>query len=100
MIQRLEHVREHLAMQRYILHALASKGGQHIVTAIAPPGVVDGGHFGPGLHVHIAVTRSDDSMSLCRTGEALDSAGFDLLGHPTQKTRYFLSALAPEPNLL
>lgn len=76
MIQRLEHVREHFVVQRYILQTLASKDGQHIITATTPPGVVDGGHFGPGLHAHIAVTRCDDSMPLCRTAKSLGRAGY------------------------
>ena len=76
MVQRFEHVREHFVIHRYILQTLASKDGEHIITAAAPPGVVDGGHFGPGLHAHIAVTRCDDSMPLCRTEKALGRAGY------------------------
>lgn len=74
-VERYEHVREHLVLQRYVLQTLASKDGEHLVTASPPPGVIDGGHYGPGLHAHVAVSRCDDSMPLYRTEKALERAG-------------------------
>jgi transposase len=74
-VERYEHVHEHLVIQRYILQALVSKDGEHIITAVSPPGVVDGGLYGPGLHAHVAVSRCDDSMPLCRTEKTLSRAG-------------------------
>src|ERR1700690_1168167 len=47
-VERIEHVREHFVIQQFVLQTLASKDGQHIITAATPPGVVDGGHYGPG----------------------------------------------------
>jgi transposase len=74
-VERYEHVHEHLVIQRYILQALVSKDGEHIITAAAPPGVVDGGLYGPGLHAHMAVSRCDDGMPRCRTEKTLSRAG-------------------------
>lgn len=74
-VERYEHVREHLVIQRFVLQTLASKDGDYIITASPPPGVVDGGHYGPGLHAHVAVSRCADSMPLCRTEKALGRAG-------------------------
>lgn len=74
-VERYEHVREHLVLQRFVLQTLASKDGEHIVTASPPPGVVDGGLYGPGLHAHVAVSRCADSMPLCRTEKTLSRAG-------------------------
>jgi len=75
LVERYEHVREHLVLQRFVLQVLASKDGEHIITAASPPGVVDGGLYGPGLHAHVAVSRCDDSMPLCRTEKTLTRAG-------------------------
>ncbi len=77
-IERIEHVREHFVIQQFVLQTLASKDGQHIITAATPPGVVDGGHYGPGLHAHVAVSRCDDSMPLCRSEKALERAGYGI----------------------
>jgi transposase len=74
-VERYEHVREHLVIQRFVLQTLASKDGEHIVTASPPPGVVDGGLYGPGLHAHVAVSRCADSMPLCRMEKSLGRAG-------------------------
>ena len=77
-IERIEHVREHFVIQQFVLQTLASKDGHHIITAATPPGVVDGGHYGPGLHAHVAVSRCDDSMPLCRSEKALERAGYGI----------------------
>lgn len=77
-LHRVEHVAEHLVIQKYVLQTLASKDGQHVITAQAPPGVVDGGHYGPGLHAHVAVTRGDDSIPLYRSERALARAGYPI----------------------
>ena len=87
-IERVEHVAEHLVIQKYVLQTLASKDGKHMVTAEAPPGVIDGGHYGPGLHAHVAVTRGSDSMPLYRSERALERAG-----HPIARST--LSASRP-----
>ena len=77
-LQRVEHVAEHLVIQKYVLQTLASKDGEHVLTAQAPPGVVDGGHYGPGLHAHVAVSRGDDSIPLYRSERALERAGYPI----------------------
>jgi transposase len=77
-LHRVEHVAEHLVIQKYVLQTLASKDGQHVLTAAAPPGVVDGGHYGPGLHAHVAVSRGDDSIPLYRSERALARAGYPI----------------------
>lgn len=77
-LHRVEHVAEHLVIQKYVLQTLASKDGQHVITSQAPPGVVDGGHYGPGLHAHVAVSRGDDSIPLYRSERALARAGYPI----------------------
>ena len=74
-VERIEHVREHLVIQQFVLQTLVSKDGQHYLTAEPPPGVVDGGHYGPGLHAHVAVSRCDDTTPLYRSERALERAG-------------------------
>ena len=75
-LQRVEHVREHLIIEQFVLETLISKDGNHIVTAEPPPSVVDGGHYGPGLYAHVAVSRCDDVMPLYGSEKALERAGF------------------------
>ena len=77
-LQRIEHVREHLFIQRFVLETLISTDGTQIVTAEAPAGVVDGGHYGPGLHAHVAVSRCDDIMPLYGSEKALERAGYPI----------------------
>jgi len=77
-LHRVEHVAEHLVIQKYVLQTLASKDGQHVITAQAPLGVIDGGHYGPGLHAHVAVSRGDDSIPLYRSERALARAGYPI----------------------
>jgi transposase len=77
-LHRVEHVAEHLVIQKYVLQTLASKDGEHVITAQAPAGVVDGGHYGPGLHAHVAVSRGDDSIPLYRSERALARAGYPI----------------------
>jgi len=77
-IERIEHVREHLVIERYILQTLVSKDGEHFITAEPPPNVVDGGHYGPGLHAHVAVSRCDDTTPLYRSARALERAGYPI----------------------
>ena len=74
-LERIEHVREHLVIERFILQTLASKDGEHYITAAAPPGVVEGSHYGPGFYAHVAVSRCDDTMPFYGTAKALERAG-------------------------
>ncbi len=74
-LQRVEHVREHLIIQQFVLETLISNDGTQIVTAEAPASVIDGGHYGPGLHAHVVVSRCDDIMPLYGSEKALERAG-------------------------
>jgi transposase len=74
----VEHVREHLVIQSFVLETLISKDGEQIVTAEGPPTVVDGGHYGPGLYAHVVVSRCDDIMPLYGNEKALERAGFPI----------------------
>ena len=77
-LQRVEHVREHLIIQQFELETLISKDGSQIITAEAPAAVIDGGHYGPGLHAHVVVSRCDDIMPLYGSEKALERAGFPI----------------------
>ena len=78
LVGRIEHIREHLIIERFILETMISKDGEHIIVANAPPGVVDGGHYGPGLHAHVVVSRCDDTMPLYGSEKALERAGYPI----------------------
>jgi transposase len=77
-VTHVEHVREHLVIQRFALETLISQDGEHIITAEGPPSVIDGGHYGPGLHAHVVVSRCDDIMPLYGNEKALERAGFPI----------------------
>lgn len=77
-VRRIEHVREHLVVVEYTLQKLASKDGDHIVKAEAPPSVLDGGHYGPGVYAHIITSKCDDSMPLYRIARMLERAGYPI----------------------
>ena len=78
LVGRIEHIREHLIIERFILETMISKDGEHIIVAEAPPGVVNGGHYGPGLHAHVVVSRCDDTMPLYGSEKALERAGYPI----------------------
>lgn len=71
-VRRVEHVREHLVVMEYVLESLASEDGDHIVQAEAPRGVVDGGHYGPGLYAHLITAKCCDSLPLHRIAQMLE----------------------------
>ena len=74
-IERIEHVREHLVIQRFVLQTIVSKDGAHYITAEAPPGVTEGSHYGPGFYAYVAVSRCDDIMPFYGSSKALERAG-------------------------
>lgn len=76
-VHRIEHVREHLVVQKFILESLASRDGKHIVQAAAPASVIEGGLYGPGVYSHIAVSKCADSMPLYRLEQKFARAGLD-----------------------
>ena len=77
-VTRIDHVREHLVQVKYILQTVASKDGEYIVTASAPPAVVEGGHYGPGIYADVVVKKCVDSLPLYRIERQLERAGFPI----------------------
>ncbi len=75
MIRRIEHVREHLVVVEFRMQTLSSKDGLQVVKAKAPPSVTEGGHYGPGLHAHVVVSKCADSLPLYRIETMLERAG-------------------------
>ena len=74
-VRRVEHVREHLVVVEYQLQTLASKHDDRIVKAKAPDGVIEGGHYGPGLYAHVITSKCADSLPLYRIEKMLERAG-------------------------
>ena len=74
-VRRVEHVREHLVVVEYQLQTLASKHDDRIVKAQPPPGVIEGGHYGPGLYAHVITSKCADSLPLYRIEKMLERAG-------------------------
>jgi transposase len=75
-VRRVDHVREHLVMSEYVLQTLASKDNEFIITAPAPQGVVEGGHYGPGVYADVVVNKCADSLPLYRIEQRHERAGF------------------------
>jgi len=74
-LRRVDHVREHLVVVKYVREKLASKDGEHIVTAETPPTVADGSHYGPGVYALVATDKCADSLPLYRIARKLERAG-------------------------
>lgn len=74
-VRRVEHVREHLVVVEYELQTLASKDGDYIVKAQAPAGVVEGGHYGPGVYAHVVTSKCMDVLPLHRIEQMMERAG-------------------------
>lgn len=74
-IERIEHIPSRYVIQRFILQTLASKDGDHIVKAEAPPGVSEGCQYGPGTHAHVVTAKCCDSMPLHRIARQLEREG-------------------------
>ncbi len=89
-IERYEHVREHLVLQRFHLQTLASKDGDVIVKARAPSAVVAGGHYGPGLYAHVITARCNAAMTRFRCIASKEwSSVLGALLHAVRSVRYF-----------
>jgi transposase len=74
-VRRIEHVREHLVVVEYELQTLASNDNEHIITAPAPPAVIEGGHYGPSVYAHDVVSRCEFSLPHNRLGKMLGFSG-------------------------
>ena len=77
-VRRIEHVREHLVVVEYELQTLASNDNEHIITAPAPPSVIDGGHYGPSVYAHDVVSRCEFSLPHNRLGKMLGFSGYPI----------------------
>lgn len=75
-IRRLEHVKEHLIVVEYRIQCLASKDGEHIITAPSPPSVIEGGSYGPGVYAHTVVSKCIDSLPLYRINKIFGRSGY------------------------
>jgi transposase len=74
-VRRIEHVREHLVMTEYVLETLSERGGDAIVQARPPAGVIERGAWGPSVYAKVVVSKCVDSMPLYRQERALGRAG-------------------------
>lgn len=74
-VRRIEHVREHLVMTEYVLETLSQRGGDAIVRAKPPPGVIERGAWGPSVYAHVVVSKCVDAMPLYRQERTLGRAG-------------------------
>lgn len=74
-IKRIEHVREHLVVVEYALQTLVSHDNEHIITAPAPPSVIEGGHYGASVYAHDVVSRCEFSLPHNRLEKMLGFSG-------------------------
>jgi transposase len=65
-VERLEHVEEHLVCVQYHLQKVVTPGGGSIVTAAAPANVIEGGQYGPGVYADVVVSKCADSLPFYR----------------------------------
>ena len=77
-VQRIEHVREHLVVTEYVLETLSDGSGDHIIKAEAPPSVVLGGAWGASVYARVVVSKCVDSMPLYRQQRTLSRAGYSV----------------------
>jgi len=75
-IRRLEHVKEHLVLVEYSIQRLASKDGDHLITATSPTSVIEGGAYGPGVYAHTVVSKCVDSLPLYRISAIFARSGY------------------------
>ena len=74
-IERIDHVKEHLVRVQYHLQKIVTPDGQAIVTAAAPPTVIEGGHYGPGIYADVIVNKCADSLPFYRIEKRLARNG-------------------------
>jgi transposase len=58
--------------QVHLQEVLACACGRGVVTAPAPPKVVDKGEYGPGLLAHVVVSKCADAMPLHRLAQRME----------------------------
>ena len=74
-VTRIEHVREHLVTVKYKLQTLVSRDNEHIITAAAPPSVVEQGHYGASVYADTIVKKCVYSLPLYRIAKMFEQAG-------------------------
>ncbi|RJS12733.1 IS66 family transposase, partial [Corallococcus sp. H22C18031201] len=70
-----EHVPAFFEKQVHVQEVLACTCGRGVVTAPAPPKVVDKGEYGPGLLAHVVVSKCADAMPLHRLAQRMERGG-------------------------
>ncbi|TSC20978.1 IS66 family transposase [Corallococcus sp. Z5C101001] len=70
-----EHVPAFFERQVHVQEVLACTCGRGVVTAPAPPKVVDKGEYGPGLLAHVVVSKCADAMPLHRLAQRMERGG-------------------------
>ncbi len=69
-----EYIAPRFERQVHIQETLACSCGQGIVTAPAPPKVVDRGEYGPSFIAHVVVSKCADAMPLYRLAQRVERA--------------------------
>ncbi|WP_255408564.1 transposase [Archangium sp. Cb G35] len=70
-----EYIPARLERQVHVQETLACACGKGVVTAPAPPKVVDRGEYGPGFIAHVVGSKCADSMPLHRLAQRLERGG-------------------------
>jgi transposase len=70
-----EYIPARFEKQVHVQERLACACGQGVVTAPAPPKVVDRGEYGPGFIAHVVSSKCADSLPLHRLAQRLERGG-------------------------
>ncbi|RKH93068.1 IS66 family transposase [Corallococcus sp. AB038B] len=70
-----EYVPAFFERQVHVQQVLSCACGQGVVTAPAPPKVVDKGEYGPGFLAHVVVSKCADAMPLHRLAQRVERGG-------------------------
>ena len=95
-VRRIEHVREHLVVVEFELETLVSNDNEYIITASAPPSVIEGGHYGASVYAHDVVSRCEFSLPHNRLGKMLSHSGYEI-SRSTLTSLYHRSAELLKP---
>ncbi|NPC53697.1 transposase, partial [Corallococcus exiguus] len=70
-----EYVPAFFERQVHVQQVLSCACGQGVVTAPAPPKVVDKGEYGPGFLAHVVTSKCADAMPLHRLAQRIERGG-------------------------
>jgi transposase len=70
-----EYIPPRFERQVHVQQVLACACGQGVVTAPAPPRVVDKGEYGPGFIAHVVASKCADAMPLHRLAQRVERGG-------------------------